>query len=280
MQIKTRTWMNASLVTSLWKHKNIVWQLTKRDIQNRYKGSKLGLAWSVLNPLIMLCIYTYVFSQVFQVKWTNASIAETNSTDILDFGLNLFAGLIVFNMVAESLQRSPSLIVRNQNFVKKIIFPLETLSVVNVLNSLFHACTSIMIIMIFKFVVNGTLISLVWVLPLVWLPLIFLIIACSMILSIVGVLLKDTVQLVTVFTSVLMYLSPIFYPTSAVPVNFRWITHLNPLTGIIESTRQALILNELPNLSQSCVYAVLSLLICDIVYRAMNRIKPYLSDWL
>jgi lipopolysaccharide transport system permease protein len=112
---------------SLWKRRELWWQLTKREILGRYRGSQLGIGWSIINPLLMLAVYTIVFSQIFRARW--GTIGDYGPWG---FAVNLFAGLIVFNLFAECANRAPMLIIGNPNYVKKVIFPLEVLSAVSV----------------------------------------------------------------------------------------------------------------------------------------------------
>ena len=139
-----------------------------RDIQGRYKGSMMGIAWSVLNPLLMLAIYTLVFSQIFKTRWG----ITNNSDGSIEFALNLFAGLVVFNMFAECMTRSPMLILENPSYVKKIKFPLEVLGIMVTGSALFHALTSILILVIGLVLTNSRLEASILLLPIVWIPLI------------------------------------------------------------------------------------------------------------
>jgi len=129
----------------LWQNRQLWWRLTEREILGRYRGSALGLGWSVLNPLAMLAVYTFVFSQVFKSRW--GGLEELGP---LGFAVNLFAGLIVFNLFSECASRAPNLIVNNPNYVKKVVFPLEVLGSVAVGNAGFHALTSLAVLLVFE----------------------------------------------------------------------------------------------------------------------------------
>jgi lipopolysaccharide transport system permease protein len=109
---------------SLVKNYALIITLIQREIQGRYKGSFMGVLWSIINPIFMLTIYTFVFSVVFKARWHSGNDSKT------EFALVLFAGLIIFNFFSECIHRAPSLIVNNVNFVKKVVFPLEILTFV------------------------------------------------------------------------------------------------------------------------------------------------------
>ena len=119
------------MVASLWRNRSLIHALAKREVLGRYRGSALGLLWSFFNPLFMLVIYTFVFSVVFKSRWNAGSDSKT------EFALVLFAGLIVFNLFGETINRAASLVINNPNYVKKVVFPLEILPVVTLLSALF-----------------------------------------------------------------------------------------------------------------------------------------------
>ena len=227
----------ASLVETFFINRRLILNLTTRDINSRYKGSILGIVWSFLNPLMMLCIYTFVFSVIFKARWPGGSESRT------EFALVLFSGLIIFNLFAECINSSPHLISGNINYVKKIKFPLEILPFVSLGASLFHFVVSFIIWLVFYLLIFGIPSIKILFLTLILIPLLFTILGLSWFISSLSVYFKDFNQLVTIFTTVLMFLSPIFYPIEAVPEKFRLIMLLNPVAGTIEQARQILIWN-------------------------------------
>ena len=231
-----------NLMRTLLRHRDLVWQMTKREVVGRYRGSILGLFWSFFNPIFMLAIYTFVFSVVFNAKW-----GASHSDSKTEFAIILFAGLIVFNIFAEVLNRSPSLILSNVGFVKKVVFPLEILPIIAIGSALFHTFVSVIVLLLFNGLVNQVLPVSALLLPLILLPLIALTLGFSWLLASLGVFLRDVGQTVGIFTTALMFLSPIFFPASALPEPIRGYMFFNPLTFIIEQTRKILIFGEYPN---------------------------------
>jgi lipopolysaccharide transport system permease protein len=142
----------AGLLRSVWAHRELIWQLAKREVLGRYRGSLLGLAWSLFSPLLMLAVYTFVFGVVFRAKW-GLGPSET----MFDFAMMLFAGLIVFSILGECLMRSPSLILANPDYVKKVVFPLEVMPIVLVLSALFHAAVSVAVLVAMLVVTRAAL---------------------------------------------------------------------------------------------------------------------------
>lgn len=217
---------------SLTRNRELINQMTKREIVNKHKGSFLELLWMVLNPLLMLTVYTIVFSVVFKSRW-GVSTGETRS----DFAAVLFAGLIVFNLFSETISRAPKLIVDNPNFVKKVVFPLEALTWVSLFSSLVNSAIGLVLLYGFIIITKHTF-YLSWLLvPIALLPLIMAMAGMSWFLSSLGVFVRDTSQIINVLLSILMFMSPIFFPLSALPIGVRAISSLSPVAYYIESVR-------------------------------------------
>lgn len=259
--------------SSLWKNRELWWRLTEREVLGRYRGSLLGICWSIITPLAMLAVYTFVFSQVFKARW-----GGLEATGPLGFAVNLFAGLIVFNIFSESISRAPGLVVANPNYVKKVIFPLEMLGVVAVSSALFHATTSLIVLIAFELIAFRHLpITLIW-LPLVWLPLLVGSLACTWALSAIGVFLRDIGQLVGVGLNMLMFLSPIFYPASALPPHWQTMLKINPLAHIIEQTRRVAIQGQGPQIEYVIIGTLIAFAFCELCFRIFQKSKRAFAD--
>ena len=172
---------------NIWRSRDLIWQMTKREVIGRYRGSVLGLFWSFFNPVLMLIIYTFVFSVVFKARW------GTGGESRFEFALILFAGLIVYNLFAECLTRAPALIVGNVNYVKKVVFPLEILPLVVMVAALFHSIVSLSVLLIFFVLASASLHWTIVFAPLVILPLLLTTIGLSWILASLGVFLRDEI---------------------------------------------------------------------------------------
>lgn len=218
-------------LTSAWTNRQLILTLTKREIASRYQGSLLGWFWSAFNPVFMLVVYTFVFSVVFQARWAGGSGSK------IEFALMLFIGLIVFSFFAESVNRAPTLILGNASYVKKVVFPLEVLPWVVVLNSLFHAAVSLVIWLLAYTLFIGVPPVTVLLVPMVFLPLMLFTLGLCWILASLGVYLRDIAQMMPILTTVLMFLSPLFYPLDAVPKAFHFLFAFNPLAPAMEQMR-------------------------------------------
>lgn len=267
-----------SLLVSIWRHRQLIGQMTKREVVGRYRGSALGLAWSFLNPLMMLSVYTFVFSVVFKSRWGNATSAANDSHAM--FAIMLFVGLIVHGLFAEVINRSPALVIGNVNFVKKVIFPIEILPVISMGAALFHSAVSTLVLMIAYVVFLGMPHWTAILLPLVLLPLITLTLGLSWFLASIGVFLRDVGQTMAIFTTVLLFMSPVFFPLSALPEKFQPFIMANPLTFIIEQSRAVLIEGNLPDLPGLVVYLLVASIIAWAGYAWFQKTRKGFADVL
>ncbi len=243
------------LVSTLWQHHQLILTLVRREVAARYRGSLFGNLWALITPLFMLAVYTFIFSVVFNARWSGGGESRA------EFALVLFAGLMVFNCFAECFVRAPRLILENVNYVKKVVFPLEVLPWVSLGAALVNLGISIGVWLVFYMLVYGVPHATVLLLPIVLLPLLLLVVGLSWALSALGVYLRDLAQLVTVISTVFMFLSPIFYPIEALPEKYHAMLNINPLTPIISQVRDVLYWGKMPSLSYYLLTLAASLLV-------------------
>jgi lipopolysaccharide transport system permease protein len=264
-----------SLVRSLWEHRELIIQMTKRDVVGRYKGSVMGLMWSFTNPVLLLVMYTLVFSVVFKARW-GVGESETKT----QFAVLLFVGMIVHSLFAETLIRAPSLITSNISYVKKIVFPLEILPVVAMGASMFHAMANVVVLSGALLVLNCALPWTIVFLPLVLLPLIVLSLGIAWLLASLGVFLRDVSQPIGLVMTILLFASPVFYPVSALPDSVQPWLMLNPLTFIIEEARAVLIYGRLPRIAGMAFYSLVSVSIAWMGYAWFQRTRKGFANVL
>ena len=234
-----------ALLASVRSNAGLIWALAVRDVLGRYRGSALGIAWSFFHPLIMLAIYTFVFSGVFKSRW-GGGVDEPAT----EFAVTLFAGLLTFNFFSEIATRAPGLIVSNANFVKKVVFPLETLSIVSLCSASFHLAVSLVVLLVAEAVLQGHVPMTALCFPMVVIPLMLLSLGCSWFLSALAVYVRDVAQLAGIVTSILLFVSAVFFPLSAVPEPFRAVLEANPLAMIVDASRQLLVLGTMPSVGR------------------------------
>jgi lipopolysaccharide transport system permease protein len=268
--------MEMRSLRSLRRHQDLLSQLAWREVLGRYRGSVLGLSWSFANPLLMLSVYTLVFSQVFKARWPGAHDIHGSAL----FALNAFAGLIIFNFFNECLSRSGTSITDHPNYVKKVVFPLEVLATSIVIAAMFHLLIAVLILCVFRGVVMGSIPASFVSLPIVLAPLVMGSLALSWLTSAITVYIRDLTQIISLMMSVLLFVSPIFYPSDALPKRFAIIAKLNPLAPIIEQTRKVSVSGHWPSPLFLILSLTASILMLEICYRIFTRAKRSFADVL
>ena len=263
------------MAASLWRNRGLITALVKREVIGRYRGSIMGIAWSFFNPLLMLVIYTFVFSVVFKARW---GVGGEESK--IDFAIILFVGMIVHGLFAECVNRAPALILSNVNYVKKVIFPLEILPWVAFGSALFHTVISIGVLLLAQLILSHQIPWTAILFPLVLLPLVSIAMGFAWFLAAFGVFVRDVGQVTGMFTTVLLFISPVFYPLSALPVKYQSWLQLNPLTFIIEQARKAPIWSHLPDWFGLGIYTLAATAVAWADYAWFQKTRKGFADVL
>jgi len=263
-----------AMIGSFWRNRSLIRALVEREVVGRYRGSVLGILWSFFNPVFMLVIYTFVFSVVFKARWSAGGESRA------EFALVLFAGMLVFNLFAECVNRAPALILANANYVKKVIFPLEVLPWVAFGAALFHASISLFVWLVFSLFIIGVPHATLLLFPLLLVPLTLLILGLSWFLASLGVFLRDVSQVVGVVTAALMFLTPIFYPVSAIPETFRFFMAFNPLAFVVVQTHALLVFGAGLDWSGYAVLTGFSALVAWLGFAWFQKTRKGFADVL
>lgn len=226
------------ILRTVIKNRYLLGQLIRRDVALRYRGAMLGILWEFINPLIMLTIFSFVFGRIFPPRWPE-------HPEGLPFWLIIYSGLIVFNMFAEAVSRSPSSVREYPSFVKKIVFPVTILPVVPLGVAIVHGVLS-MSVLAAALAWKGNLSAGILLFPLLLSPLMLLILGLSWFLAAWGVFIKDMTQIVPVLIQISLFLSPVFYPVSSVPDSLRIFYKYNPISAVIEACRAVVIGDTIP----------------------------------
>ena len=244
---------------ALKRNFSLILQMARRDVAGRYRGSFAGLLWSFLNPLLMLVIYTFVFGVIFKARW---STPNGQITGHFQYAVMLFAGLNINALFSECANRAPTLIIQNTNFVKKIVFPLESLSWSTLGAALFHLLISTVVLLFISLLVNHNIPWTVILFPVVVACFLPFVAGSVWLLASLGVFLRDLQQAIVIITTALMFLAPILYPMTLIPEQYRNLMYLNPLTTIALASQDTLVLGVPPNwfhlgwyLAASCTFA-------------------------
>jgi lipopolysaccharide transport system permease protein len=261
------------VVGDLLRHREVIRAFVKRDFHATYRGTFLGPLWSVLSPLIMLALFTFVFGGIFHGRFTH-NAAETPA----QFALAMFIGLSLFNCFSQSVNSAPGLVLANTPYVKTLNFPLQVLSVAAVLQMVINMVIALALCLAIFYSMNGFLYwSALGLLPFCLCVGLFSL-GCSWLLSALGVFIRDIPSIVGPITTVLMFLSSVFFSIESVPPRIRWFVELNPLALIIDQSRGCVMYGRWPDLSVLAVILALSLAIAVLGYAGFMRMKSAFSD--
>lgn len=247
-------------------------RLSRREIEARFRGSAFGMLWAIFIPLLLLAVYTFVFTIVFKTRW------ELPVTGKGNFALILFAGLILFNIFSECISRAPTLLLSNVTYIKKVVFPLEILPVVTVMSALFNGIISLAVLLVGYVCLVGQPPLVALLVPLAFLPPLLFTIGICWFFSSVGVFVRDLHQVVGVLVMILMFLTPIFYPITAIPAELRVYIQLSPLTVAIEEIRSLLFNGTLPNLTIWASYFMSSWFVAWLGYLWFMQTRRGFAD--
>lgn len=264
-----------SMILGIHKSKNLIYQLTKREIGARYRGSLMGATWSILNPLLLLMIYSVVFTYVFRARWGEV-VSDTQTS----YSIILFIGLIIHGLTAEILNKSPALIIRNANYVKKVVFPLEILAISEVFAALFHYFISFSVLLVILIGYTGGIKFTVVLMPITALSIVPMMIGASWFLSSLGTYLRDLNQLVGLVVTALLFLSPVFYPVSGLPQKLQNIILWNPITIPIEETRKVVLYGQYPDWNKVLLFWMVSIVFLWMGYCVFQKSRKGFSDVL
>lgn len=256
-------------------HRSLLWQMTKRNVLQRYRGSVLGLVWSFIFPLMMLTVYTFVFSVIFKARW-GVSVGEGKGA----FAVIMFCGMTMYNLFSEAVSGSCSVVVSNSNLVKKVIFPLEILPLAQTLSTFILGLAWFVLLFFGAYFILGALSWTMLLLPLVLLPLVLFTLGVSYVIASLGVYVRDTQYAIGVVLQILFFATPIFYPVSAIPERFRIYLELNPLTLMIEQARNVFLYSKLPDWTVLAIAFGVSLLVLQLGYFFFIRTKRGFADVL
>ena len=262
-----------AMLRHFWRHRDLIVQFTKREIEGRYRGSFLGIFWSLAYPLFMLGIYTFVFGVVLKARWPQA-----RSDSLGEFALIVFCGLTAFNLFGESISKAPTLITNVPNYVKKVVFPLEILSISGLAAALFHMVVSLSVILIAQLLLGFSIPWTIILLPLVVLPAIFLTLGLMWFLSSLGVFIRDTGQMISIIVQALFFFTPIFYSVDNIPEPFRTLILYNPMTSVVENFRGIFLWGTLPNIVSMMLWLAITTIVMLLGYAWFMHTKKAFAD--
>jgi len=266
-------WNALLRIFRVWhENRELTWALTKREVLQRYRGSMLGLCWAVLNPIVLLLIYTVVFSTIMKASWNE---------DMKGFGIfaiMLYCGLIPYNFFCETMSSSTRMITDKPNYVCRIAFPLEILPLVLMGNGLIHALIAIGILLVGILLVVGHIPWTVVLLPIVWIPFIINCLSLSFLLSTMSTFLRDLQQLISIVLLSLFFVTPIFYSSDKVEPGMRWLLFINPVANVAANTRKVCVYGLVPDWQSWLLFTGASCLLLFFVVGWFQIIRKRFPD--
>jgi lipopolysaccharide transport system permease protein len=263
-----------AMLGGLLRHRELLWELVKRDFIGRYKGSMLGVVWSLFNPLLMLAIYTFVFSVAFRAKW------GTGEESKVAFAIVLFSGMIIHSFFAECINRAPGLITSHPNYVKKVVFPLEILPWMTLFSALMHMLVSFAVLLVFCLLADVAVQSGTLLIPIVLIPLIFMLLGLSWLFASLGVYLRDLTQVMGMVTTVALFMAPVFYPIEALPEAYQAALAWNPITLPIIQLRDLMLWGKPLQWGSWAISLAVGVAVCQAGYWWFQKSRRGFADVL
>jgi lipopolysaccharide transport system permease protein len=263
----------SEVIRTLFRHSDLVATMTWRTFQERYKGSLGGPVWAVCSPLLMITVYTIVFSLFLKIRFGQKDTP-------LQFAMYLLCGMLPWIALSESLSGGVVVIKNNANLVKRVLFPLEILPLNLVLANVMQQTIGSVFLLPLLFLEAGRLHWTLLFFPLFLSLQILLIVGLSWILSSLSVYVPDTAQVVNVLLPLWMLCTPIFYPESLVPPDFVFILRINPMAGLIKLYRETMIHGRIPGLATWLWGGIPCLVFFFLGYIVFTRLKKGFADVL
>lgn len=262
------------LVGNYIQNRLLIKQLVYKEVVGKHRGTHLGILWVVLEPLLMLAVYTFVFRIIFKRYW------YSSNESIFEFSIILFSGLLIFNYFRDVISSAPQLIIKNSNYVKKVVFPLEILSGVSIFSGFINLCVSMIILATIHFLAKGQFYWAMLYVPIILIPYIFILLGASFFLASLGVYLRDVGQIIGLVVMATLFLSAIFYPFESVPERYRILFYLNPVAYTVEQFRGIMIWGRSPQLYWLMFYYPGSMLIGWLGFYWFQKTRKGFADVL
>jgi lipopolysaccharide transport system permease protein len=255
----------------IWDHRNLIAMMVRRDSFGKYKGSLLGILWPMINPIGHLILYTFLFCVILKVK-----LGGDGSTS--NFALYLMAGLLPWGAFSEALSRSSVCILEHPNYVKRVIFPLQVLPVITVLSTLVTEAMAFLILVagvaLYSHHVHLTLLFL----PLVCVSQLLLTTGICWFLAALGVYIRDIRHMMALALAAWMYATPIVYPATSLPQNFKFLLWLNPMAGIVLDYRRVVLQGLPPDWNHYFSYTLVGVVAFFIGFKFFQKTKKSFAD--
>lgn len=260
--------------SALLVHRDLTWELTKRDVESRYRGANFGVLWSVLTPVLMLLVYIMAFGSIMKSKWpgTDDSIAT--------FSLIIFAGLIIHGFFAECLSKASTIITANTSYVKKVMFPLEILPWQLVLGAFFHLAINLIVLIGAILIVNHRIPPTLIYLPVVLVPFVLMMLGISYFVAAISVYFRDTNQIISPLVTAALFLSSAVVPINSIPRALLPVFNANPITLIVNQLRNIALWDKSPDWASLGIYTCIAIALTVAGAWTFDKLRGGFADVL
>ncbi|MCP5043881.1 MAG: ABC transporter permease [bacterium] len=261
-----------AFLESGYRHRALISRLAWRRLQTRYRGSVMGAVWLFLQPILLLGIYTLVFSLLFEARWGQTLAGRG------EFGLFLFSGVLLYSIFSECVNEAPGLMLKHEPYIVQIRFPIEILPWVSLASSLYLFFFGSAVLLVFHLLVLGVPPASWLILPVVLVPIALFTLGVTWFVSSVGVYFRDLSQLTVMFTTALLFLSPVFYPASRIPESLRTMYDLNPFAVLLEASKHLLFFGDAPNWGGLALVGLVSFVVAVLGHAWFMHSKRGFAD--
>lgn len=266
----------ASPLTIVMKNRELMAQLVKRNLFIRYKGTFLGVAWNVLQPMFLFFAYSFAFGVVFRSRWSSTNVSAENAEAL--YAVIMFCGMTVYNIFSETISASPYIFVNNPNYIKKVIFPLEILPVSQVLTSIINVLFWFVILLVGTYAVTKNIPLTMLFLPVVLVPYILMMLGFSFFLSSIGVYFRDLSQICAIIAQVGFLVTPICYSIELIPEKYNAIINLNVIAWYVEEVRKVFVYGMLPDFQVLGKMFLVAIVVFYTGYACLRYLKKGFAD--
>jgi lipopolysaccharide transport system permease protein len=269
-------WTKVFLIAPIaraWQFRELIKAILFRELAARFRGSAFGWAWAVAAPVFQMLIYTVVFSGIVMVARPSQHPTAFGARALI-----VFSGITVFNLFVELLLRAPGLLHEHAGFIKKSIFPTETLAWIAVFRALVYSGVSFAVLLVFEFAMTRQLPATVLLIPVLVVPIVLLLLGVTWFLMALGAFTRDISHLVATVVPIFMWITPVFYALADAPAGLRSWMHINIMGDYIEMFRD-MVLRGLPmdlNLFLAC--SAISYVVFIVGYTVFMRYKSIIVD--
>ncbi len=260
-------------ISLLREHRGLIRSMVRRDLTSRYKGSVMGLAWAIITPAVTIAIFTLIFSGIFGARFGTEG-------GHLGFAVYLFCGMLPWIAFSDGVQRAATAMTENINLIKRVVFPVEALPVNVALSAIVQQLIGTIVLLAAALFLQSKLQTTVVLMPILLIPQLLATIGLGWLMASLGVFIRDMPQFNQLFFSTWMYLTPILYPESLVPPNYRWLVNLNPMAPLIRSYRRVLLEGRMPDWKGLAVTTLFALSCFAVGYWWFERTKKAFADVL